>query len=519
MTTFQPMGPAPIIHGQIEKVTPDNEVSGALHTVVAHPTNANILYAGSVNGGVWKTTNAQATSPHWVPLTDSLPSQSVTAMSMDPTNPNRLVVGMGNASSFGLGGALTGLILTENGGATWKQIKDPLLVGKNISGLAINGDLIIASAGGGFFFSDQTPDGGLFRSTDGGDTWESIELVARDTNFPDEAIPFATFDLVADPSDPLRYYAAVGGLGVFRTEDGGENWTNVTAGDAQIDAIFQFAVNNGLDQNNMEMAVASNGRVYLAVIVANQPVYLGYSDDGAWTQTDLPMTVEATGIAGLSPRQKAGGQGFIHFSIAADPTDPYTFYVAGDRQDGDMSFDSGNSIGAHNFSARIFRGNTRKAAVGNILNVNAATFVFNGYSPQWDHMTHSNQVPEMPNGGTRRGSAPHADSREMVFDAAGNLIEVDDGGIYKRTSPRTNQGDWYSINGDLQVTEIHDIAYDTVSNVLVSGTQDNGSIQQLTAGSMVWEQISTERQSISFIVTSRANGDGGDVAVDDSGDG
>src|SRR5687768_17641549 len=56
---WQAQGPGPAVDGQVENVSPDNEVTGAIHTVLAHPTDPKVLYIGSVNGGVWKTTNAQ----------------------------------------------------------------------------------------------------------------------------------------------------------------------------------------------------------------------------------------------------------------------------------------------------------------------------------------------------------------------------------------------------------------------------------------------------------------------------
>ena len=80
-------------------------------------------------------------------------------MAMDPGDPSRLVAGIGRYSAFAEGGALTGLILTDDAGATWQVINDPLLVGRNISGVSINGDLILAAAGGGFYLSDPTPVG------------------------------------------------------------------------------------------------------------------------------------------------------------------------------------------------------------------------------------------------------------------------------------------------------------------------------------------------------------------------
>jgi hypothetical protein len=511
------MGPAAIINGQVEKVTPNNEVSGAIHTVLTHPTNANIMYIGAANGGIWRTTNALQSQPHWQPMTDHLPSLSIGAMAMDPNNPSRIVAGIGNYSSFAEGGNLTGLILSEDAGITWKQINHPLLVGKNISGVTIDGDRLLASAGGGFFASSPNPETGLFRSTDGGVTWQNVELLDRNANFPDEPVRFEVFDLVSDPSNRDRFYASVADRGIFRTDDGGNTWTEATSGSARISEVFETINGAGLDNNNIEMAVSNNGRIYAAIIADGQPLYFAFSDSqgGTWTEMDVPLTQEVTGAVGISPRVKPGGQGNIHFSIVADPNDPYTVYIAGDRQDGDLSFDNGNSIGARDFTGKLFRGDTRFDSIGNVLDP-GGFIPFNGYSPQWEHLTHSNLIPEMREGGTRRGSAPHADSREMAFDAVGNLIEVDDGGIYRRTLPRSNQGDWFSMNGNLQITEIHNISYDAVSNILVGGSQDNGSIQQTATNSRVWEQISLDAQEITGIVSRSSAGDGGDVAVDDT---
>jgi hypothetical protein len=89
----------------------------------------------------------------------------------------------------------------------------------------------------------------------------------------------------------------------------------------------------------------------------------------------------------------------------------------------------------------------------------------------------------------------------MAFDAAGGLIQVDDGGIYKRTLPATADGIWLSLNGDLQTTEYHGIAWDAVSNRIIGGAQDTGTTQLRSPGSPIFDSLST--------------GDGGDVVVED----
>ncbi|MFP6596163.1 MAG: hypothetical protein VCC01_01790, partial [Candidatus Hydrogenedentota bacterium] len=86
------------------------------------------------------------------------------------------------------------------------------------------------------------------------------------------------------------------------------------------------------------------------------------------------------------------------------------------------------------------------------------------------------------------------------MDTNGEIIEVDDGGIYRRTRPENNTGDWLSMNGTVQVNEQHDVAYDTISNIIISGNQDTGTTQQQAPGSLTWDSVSTA--------------DGGDVAVD-----
>lgn len=90
--------------GQVEGLGgQNNPVVGALHTVVAHPTNANQLWAGAVNGGIWRTNNATAAAPTWTPLTDEFPSLSIGALEMDPTIGTNLVLvaGIGRYSSNG----------------------------------------------------------------------------------------------------------------------------------------------------------------------------------------------------------------------------------------------------------------------------------------------------------------------------------------------------------------------------------------------------------------------------------
>jgi Ca2+-binding RTX toxin-like protein len=254
--------------------------------------------------------------------------------------------------------------------------------------------------------------------------------------------------------------------------------------------VITTAVNHGLPLNNGNLMVrlsgvggntAANGDFAVVTVLATDPpnqfTLAGSAGNGAYTGGGTWFRWNS-----LNPSKKPGGQGGIHASLAVDPTDSNGVYVGGDRQD------FPNFIGATDFSGNLFRGDAAVAATSAIP------------SPQWEHLTHSNAIAAIPGGGTATSSAPHADSRDMVFDAGGDLIEVDDGGVFRRSIPRNNTGDWISLNGNLQVTELHDIAYDPVSSVLIGGAQDTGNPQQSTSNALSWNSF--------------ALGDGGDVQVD-----
>jgi Abnormal spindle-like microcephaly-assoc'd, ASPM-SPD-2-Hydin len=110
------------------------------------------------------------------------------------------------------------------------------------------------------------------------------------------------------------------------------------------------------------------------------------------------------------------------------------------------------------------------------------------------------QAQTLTDSGTASGSEPHADQRAMAIDANGNLLATCDGGIFRRTSPTNNTGDWFSVVGNLQVTEFFGVAYDSVSKILFGASQDNGTSMQETTGNHLWTLL--------------LGGDGQDVAVD-----
>jgi hypothetical protein len=421
------LGPAPA-HGSGGHIPPDNAACGAIQTVAAHPTNPDILYIGAANGGIWRTFNATAVTPTWTPLTDELPSLSIGALEFDPTDVTHqtLIAGLGHTSSFyGIGGALLGVLRSTDGGNTWAILGASQLAGYNLTSVAARGNILMAAG-------DSTWGGGvdgLVRSTNGGVSFQVISGGAG-TGLPTGPVS----DLVGDPGNLSRFYAAVVREGVFRSDNGGATWNNVTPGITGI----------GSSTVKIEMAVHNSGTtnaVYAAIInnVQLAGVFRSANQGASWSAMDVPFT---------------GEFGNLVFSIAADPTSPTMVYVCG--------------------QFNHFRGDAALPL--------GSQFVFTS---------------------TGDDSYPHADSREMVFDANGSIIETDDGGINRLTTPRDlSTAVWRSVVGNLSVIEAHDVAYDSVANVAMLGAQDNDVLVQSAPGSSVWNW---------FVL-----GDGGDVAIDDT---
>jgi hypothetical protein len=454
-------GPGPSQNGQIEGI-PNRPVTGAINGLAPHPTNADILYLGAVNGGVWRTTNATAPEPVWTPLTDSLSSLSIgrDALQLDPTDAtgNTLVAGSGRSSSFSSnGGARIGMLRTTNGGATWTVLTGAggTLTGKNATGVAARGATLLMSVNNNNGTVDVN-NIGIYRSTDTGATFTRISGSG--------GLPTGrAFDLAADPSSLATFYTTVrdsAANGVYKSTDTGATWTRVST--PAMDTLAGSA-------GNAKISVGVANNVYVALCTGSvQGIFRSGDGGGSWASLDLPV-----------PTIHPGNQAGTHLSFVASRANPNVVFIGGDRQNTPFP----NDVGASDFSGRLFR-------------IDASL----PPGSQAQHLTHSNALGA-PGGGTANNSAPHADSRVMVWDANGEVLEGDDGGVYRRTIPANNTGVWRSVIGNLVSTEFHGIAFDSNTDTVFGGTQDNGTPQQVTPDNQVWSSVSTA--------------DGGDVGIDD----
>lgn len=448
-------GASPSKNGQVEGIA-DKEVAGAVNCVTPHPSNPDVIYIGAVNGGIWMTTNASSLTPVWNYISAGLNSHSIGEIVFDPsdTSHRTLIAGVGRYSSFdrqGVGGY--GIFRTLTGGELWTNI-DPQrkLWNRHINGIAARKEVIVVSS-----------EDGIFRTVDTGARWERISGTIS------SGLPSGSSYVLAGPAEKVNVlYTNAGSAGIYKSIDTGKTWTKVS--DGNIDAALS-------DLSNIKIAVGRNA-VFVA-IVNNRvlgKIFYSSNEGGTWEELDVPGTTEENDVFGIHP----GAQGNIHLSLVADPTRDDLVYIGGDRQPAwtepyNTTTAFPNSIGAQDYSGRLFMIDAAKPR-----------------GSQSTPLTHK---------GTANNSAPHADSRDMEFDASGNILEADDGGVYRRTTPRSSNGDWFSLNCNLNVSEVHSVDWDANANVVIGGLQDIGVPQQEIPSNVKWLSFST--------------GDGGDVCVDD----
>ncbi|MFC4636141.1 WD40/YVTN/BNR-like repeat-containing protein [Dokdonia ponticola] len=260
-------------------------MSGRIIDMEVHPTNPQIIYTGTAGGGVWKSNDGGAT---YAPIFEEH-IQSIGQVAVDPNDPDNIVwVGTGEIWTRNSVSVGDGLYRSKDGGVNWDKMG--FENSERISGIEIhpeNSDVVYVSVLGALW--SPSTERGIYKTTDGGKTWNNILYVDENTG---------AADFMMDPNNPNVLYAAMwehrrtawdfnsGGKGsaLYKTTDGGATWNKIHNG-------FPDGI---LGRIGIAVAPSDSNRVY-AVIESEKDKGLYRSNDAGatWelTNSDFALTV------------------------------------------------------------------------------------------------------------------------------------------------------------------------------------------------------------------------------------
>lgn len=206
-------------------------IGGRINCIAVHPTNANIIYIGTPNGGIYKTLDG---GNIWTPIFDNQNKLSIGEITINPLNPNVIYVGTGDPNTTGYTSIGDGIYRSNNGGATWENLG--LANDRIVSKIWINPsdtNMIFCSTMGNPF--NKTSDRGLYKSTNRGGTWSKIFYLSDSVGIADFEIHPNNSNIIYATAWPRlrssQQFLAWGvQAGIYKTTDGGANWTKLTNG-------------------------------------------------------------------------------------------------------------------------------------------------------------------------------------------------------------------------------------------------------------------------------------------------
>jgi photosystem II stability/assembly factor-like uncharacterized protein len=280
---------------------------GRVTSVTGVPSQPFTFYMGVASGGVWKTTDAGQT---WFPITDGqIPLGSIGAIEVSLSDPNVVYVGTGSDGLRSNVSTGRGVYKSTDGGRTWSfaGLKDVGQIGA-VRVHPTNPDVVYVSATGNLFRASA--ERGIFRTRDGGKTWQKILFVSDSTGGADVELqpgnPQVVFAVMARAErKPWTIISGAREGGVYKSADGGDSWTRLTNG----------LPNELIGKGNIAVTAANASRLYL-LYEAKPGGGLYRSDDAgaSWT------LVNGNGALVQRP--------FYYTTLAADPTNADVVYAA-----------------------------------------------------------------------------------------------------------------------------------------------------------------------------------------------
>ena len=310
-------------------------MSGRITDIAKPLDQPYTFYVTSASGGVWKTEN-EGTS--WTPIFDDAPSAAWGAVAVDPNNSNTVWIGGGESNIFRSSMAGTGIYRSDDAGKTWQHMG--LADTQHIARIVVHpqdSNTVYVAAGG----HEYTPnlERGVFKSTDGGKTWNKVLY---------ESDMVGANDVLIDPQNPDNLYASMWyrirrpwsdpvpgpGGGIYFSRDGGESWTRAHEGLPQRDLTGRIGISLAASQPNVLYALIDNHEIARKAKEGERDSYGRLKKDvikGAEVYRSNDSGKSWAKVSKSSPIMERlfSTYGWVFSQVRVDPNDPETSYIMG----------------------------------------------------------------------------------------------------------------------------------------------------------------------------------------------
>ncbi|MEL6655851.1 MAG: 3-coathanger stack domain-containing protein [Bacteroidota bacterium] len=312
-----------------------NNVGGRTRAILidANDPTGRTIWAGSVSGGLWRTTNIDAGAVNWTPINDLFQNLAISSIVQDPTNSNLMYFGTGECwGNFDAVGGL-GVWASTNGGATWQQLPPMQAFGSPcVNKLIFDSD--------GTLYACTTA--GLLRYDPSDDSWDTVNIIGAASNW------IADMEIAANGD----YYVATLGDGIYRWDSATATWAGVPTG----------LPTNGFRRIELACAPSAAGTVYAIYadtrdMMSGQchSIYRTTNSGSMWNQRTCPANF--------------GSQAWYDLILAVDPNDATRLWAGGVgisiSDDGGGSWDGLGGIHADHHAILYYPGSSDQILFGN----------------------------------------------------------------------------------------------------------------------------------------------------------
>ena len=309
--------------------------SGRVIDFAVNPENPFEFYVAAASGGVWKTTD---NGTNFTPIFDRQSSYSIGCITLDPSNPHTVWVGTGENNGQRSIAYGDGVYRSDDGGKTWKNmgLKNSEHIGKIVVH-PDNSDVVYVAAQGPLWASGG--DRGLYKTTDGGKTWNKILEISENTGVN---------EVLLDPRNPDVMYASAwqrrrhvftfisGGpeSAIYKSTDGGENWNKIKNGLPAVDlGRIGLAISPVNPDYVYAIVEASNGKGGFFRSTNRGGSFQkmsGFATSGNYYQEIIPDPVDVNRVYAMDTWSKVthdGGKTFVPFGDKNKHVDHHAIWI------------------------------------------------------------------------------------------------------------------------------------------------------------------------------------------------